>query len=261
MGVYHTIYKTTNLLNNEYYIGYHKTENPDDFYLGSGKRIVRSIKKYGRENFMKEILFLFDNEIDAFNKERELVTEDLIKNPLCLNLKVGGEGGFDYIKRNYESMGNVRLKDMKNLDKAHEKHVYKLKTDSVYLERCKIHCSGLNKLIKNRIRLNKHKRSPLSEYVKNRLSEANKGEKNPNSGSRWMTNPETLEYIRISKYDISNRLNNGWVLGKIYKTKRGKTFSEFRWVTNSITGEILKIRVEELEHYLSNGWVRGRKYK
>jgi hypothetical protein len=48
------IYKTTNLINNKIYIGKSNTNNSD--YLGSGKRLKLAIKKYGKENFKKEML-------------------------------------------------------------------------------------------------------------------------------------------------------------------------------------------------------------
>ena len=41
------IYKTTNLINGKYYIGMHSTDNLEDVYIGSGKRLWFSIKNYG----------------------------------------------------------------------------------------------------------------------------------------------------------------------------------------------------------------------
>jgi hypothetical protein len=87
------IYKTTNRLDGKYYIGCHCTEDENDSYLGSGKHLVSAIKKYGKENFIKEILYIFENKQDMFNKEKELVNEEVVKNPLSYNLKIGGSGG------------------------------------------------------------------------------------------------------------------------------------------------------------------------
>ena len=58
---YHFIYKTTNLLNGKYYIGMHSTFNLEDGYMGSGKRLKRSLNKYGKENHKVEILEFVDN--------------------------------------------------------------------------------------------------------------------------------------------------------------------------------------------------------
>jgi hypothetical protein len=91
---HHYIYKTTNIKSGKYYIGMHSTNKLDDDYLGSGKRLRYSIRKNGKENFKIEILEWYDNRIDLTNRETQLVNENLLKDPMCMNLKPGGVGGF-----------------------------------------------------------------------------------------------------------------------------------------------------------------------
>lgn len=90
----YTVYKITNTLNNKYYIGIHKTDDPNDSYMGSGNLIKLAIDKHGKENFSKEVLYTFDTLHEAAEKERELVN---INDPLTYNIKNGGLGGFDHI--------------------------------------------------------------------------------------------------------------------------------------------------------------------
>ena len=92
-----TIYKVTNLINNKYYIGMHRTTNPNDGYLGSGIAIKKAIKKYGRENFSKEVLFVFETEKEMQDKEKELVNEDVVNDPMSYNMTQGGKGSWSHI--------------------------------------------------------------------------------------------------------------------------------------------------------------------
>lgn len=90
---YYTIYKTTNLINQMIYIGCHCTDILNDGYMGSGSEIYRAIKKYGKGNFTKEIMFVFETEKQMLDKEKELVNEDFILRSDTYNVLQGG-GGF-----------------------------------------------------------------------------------------------------------------------------------------------------------------------
>ena len=52
-----------------------------------------AITKYGKENFVKEILFVFNSDEEMNAKERELITEEFVNRSDTYNLGVGGEGG------------------------------------------------------------------------------------------------------------------------------------------------------------------------
>jgi pentatricopeptide repeat protein len=64
-GNIHYIYKTTCLITGKYYIGMHSTTNFEDGYMGSGKRLRYSIRKYGLENHHEKALEIFEKMKEA----------------------------------------------------------------------------------------------------------------------------------------------------------------------------------------------------
>ena len=85
-----TVYQTTCLTNGKIYIGVHKTRDPQDSYLGSGKLMSAAVKKHGRDQFRKEVLFIFETRAEAYAKEKELVTAAFAKRADTYNLMEGG---------------------------------------------------------------------------------------------------------------------------------------------------------------------------
>lgn len=85
------IYKTTNLINNKTYVGIHQTENIDDGYIGSGLHFLRAVKKYGKDNFKREILEYCSSYDELLEKERILVNEEWVRDISNYNLKTGGQ--------------------------------------------------------------------------------------------------------------------------------------------------------------------------
>ena len=88
----YTGYRTVNLIDRKFYFGVHETSNPNDSYLGSGVTLVADVRKQGRANFQKTVLFSFDHRKDALEKEIELI-DVARKDPLCYNIHDGGRGG------------------------------------------------------------------------------------------------------------------------------------------------------------------------
>ena len=103
----------------------HSTDNLNDGYVGSGKRLWYSINKYGKENFKLEILEMLPDRRSLKEREKELVNEDLLKDPMCLNLKTGGEGGFssEEHQKKCSKMGTLAMSLKMNNDKIFKKNV------------------------------------------------------------------------------------------------------------------------------------------
>ena len=80
------IYKTTNLINGKIYVGRHAAIKIKEKYLGSGVLLRKAIKKYGKENFIREIL----GEYEWNSKEEmNLCESEWIKKLDATNLKIG----------------------------------------------------------------------------------------------------------------------------------------------------------------------------
>ena len=139
---YHYLYKITNLINDKIYIGIHSTDNLDDDYFGSGVKLKLAIKKYGKENFKKEILEWFDWRIEALQRESEVVNEEFVKRHKTYNIDIGGNGGSshtietrlkisknNWVKQNGSPMkGKVHSEETKKKMKTSYKYVKREKT-------------------------------------------------------------------------------------------------------------------------------------
>lgn len=88
------------------YVGVHRTSNPFIFdgYIGCGVKIQQpssymypktpfqyAVKKYGTDAFRRTILYIFNTEKDAYDKEREIVDENFIKLAHTYNAIIGGK--------------------------------------------------------------------------------------------------------------------------------------------------------------------------
>ena len=105
------IYKTTNKKTGQYYIGLNTTSNPN--YLGSGVELKKQIEKYGKKNFIKEILCLVTSNSTDENILRKIEHAYIlnhIDNKNCLNKSIGYNKAkktkFNYHKNRYQSLKN-----------------------------------------------------------------------------------------------------------------------------------------------------------
>lgn len=205
------IYKTTNLINNKIYIGQDKNNNPK--YLGSGDLLKKAIKKYGKENFKKEILCFCENQEELNEKERLYILKYDSRNlEFGYNISVGGRNGTTLNRKMSDEtktkMSKIRL-GIKFSD-DHKKNISKSLTGKIISEETKNKMSESQKKIKhNPLSLEtKTKMSKirlgikLSDETKNKMSESHKGEKNGFFGKKH--SDEFLIKKRKPILEISN---------------------------------------------------------
>lgn len=178
LQIHFLIYKITNNVNGKYYIGQHKTEDPYDNYMGSGNLIRSAIRKYGIQNFIKEILFDFDNFEDMNKKEKELVNKNtcLPNNPMSYNLSEGGTGGNKIIW-------------------TQEKR-----------KKCSIKFKKFGK--DNPFYGKKH-----SAKTKKSISKHTRGKNNPAYGHIWLYNATINDRVYVKKEEVQKYLDVGYNYG------------------------------------------------
>jgi len=86
------VYKTTNLVNGKIYVG--QTKRDDKNYMGSGVRLQYAIKKYGKENFIRETLEVCKDIISLNDSEIYWIKLLDARNPnVGYNFLSGGQNG------------------------------------------------------------------------------------------------------------------------------------------------------------------------
>jgi hypothetical protein len=215
--MYHTVYKITNIINGMIYIGKHSTNNLNDDYMGSGKALNEDYDEYGIENFTKEILFIFETEDEALEKEREIVNYEFIYKNDNYNLAIGG--------------GTLELTEEKRKEK-NRKAALKMNeinwNDPEFIKRAKKRSSNTFKKL--------HKEGKVKPFdwtgkkhtkeSKKKMSKSHKGkhdgEKNSQYGTCWIHHLEKEENKKIKKEELKSYLNEGWIKGRKMKFNKQK---------------------------------------
>lgn len=206
------IYKITNIKNNKYYIGKHKTNNLDDGYMGSGKLLKKAVKKYGKESFVKEILHIFESEQQMNDKEKELV----IVSENTYNLCEGGKGGFSYINNEGLAFGG---NPKRWSDKGRQSFLKRLENDlkfkeyykQMFLEKLPHIHSVIKQKYPNGTQSMLGKKHTEETKQKMRKSK-NVKDKNSQYGTCWITNGQ--EDKKIKKTELDTWLRQGYTKGR-----------------------------------------------
>lgn len=214
--MYYIIYKITNTVNNKIYIGKHKTNNLEDNYLGSGNLIVKAVEKYGKDKFIKEVLYSLNSEEEMDLMETEIVDKEFISREDTYNLAPGGKGG----GLNHGPNHPATLGDKEHFKKmgrnGWDKLKEKLLSDSNFKERRQ------KKIVES---LLKHYEENVGTFTNRKHSEETKekmrqhkgkseGNKNSQFGTCWIYNEELNQNKKIRKEE---EIPNGWKLGRKLK--------------------------------------------
>lgn len=231
------IYLTKNLINNKKYIGQRKWDNEEtiseDNYLGSGKIFKQAIKKYGEENFEKEILCICFSQEELNDKEKFYIEKtNAVKSSEYYNIHAGGTGGNTRAGYSEEEMELFRNK-MKTARKdfRHSEET-KQKLREIGLKRP--NHMKLPKYRKMFSEMFKGENNPmygrkLSEEQKQKLKDSHNGKFDYNKG-KIMSEEQKIKISQTMKRAWENEENrNKWIekkYGRIHSEETKKKMSE-----------------------------------
>jgi group I intron endonuclease len=168
---YAYIYLTKNLITGKGYVGYHFTNSLDDYYIGSGKYLHSSLKKYGRKNFINGILEFCDSQ-NIKQREKFWIKKLNTKVPNGYNLTEGGDGliGYKHTEESKKKIGDKSgwNKGLKNI--YSDKTLQKMSNSHKGIRSGKTHNDDTK--IKMSI---SHKGKKLTEEHKDNISKFAKG--------------------------------------------------------------------------------------
>lgn len=261
MHKYHYLYKITNKLTGEYYYGVHSTNDLNDYYFGSGSKLNDNIKKYGRENFIKENIEFFESRKELLKAEKMLVNKEMLADEKCLNVILGGgelkgslgkkciiddNGEYRMVDKNnstYEGFmtGRICINNGKNM-----KYIipYDLQRyiDMGWKKGTIYESPGKNKIWVNKDNeMLQIMRDDLQHYI-------DMGWKKGMIKNRIWVNKDGIS-IQIKKEEFENYINEGWEKGFNKPTVNGR-------IAIRKNNKIKYILIDELNDYIDNGWKR-----
>lgn len=252
LSTHYLIYKITNNINGKYYIGQHKTNNPLDNYMGSGKFINNAEQKYGLSSFTKEILFDFDNFEDMNNKEIELVqlSNCWPYDQMSYNLTEGGcTQGYPVMYGEINPMYGKKHK---------MSSIYKMSDNNTGTQNKKWIFNNTTQT--NKCVLNNELEYYLSIGWKlGRLNIKQPKNKITHLGLKWVHNAELRLETQQSECNLRFYLNMGWKYGRLPKKLRQKTSNKkiWKWMINKELKMKCRVYVENFDYFLSIGFKFG----
>lgn len=276
--MYGYIYKTTNILNGKIYIGQKKSDKfLHEEYLGSGKILLQSIRKNGKDKFTVELLEECNSAEELNDREKYWIKEHNSTNPdIGYNMSSGG-----YVPVLYGEHNGFFGKH--HSEETREKFKQRKKLAGVeHPMYGKHHSEAAKKLIgdKNRGRpkteeekqkridtLNKHGGTTwwITEEYKQKLSNSLKGKDSKAKGRIWIQKGSSSKMIY--KEELDTFLSLGWKLGRPFlneitrrrrsESMKGRPAYNKGRIRVSKDGVRTFIPKKDTEKYINDGWKIG----
>ncbi len=216
------IYKTTNLINGKYYIG--KDEKNNSNYLGSGKILKNSIKKYGKENFKKEILEFCKTKNELNEKEKYWI-ETLSATTFGYNITEGGTGGQTKFKPIYQY--NKKGEFIKKWDTS---VLIEKELNIDYSAILKV-CKGLLKSSGGFIWSYDFKSNGVNHYYDNKSTPVLQYDKNGYFIKDWESMSKAEKFLGLTRGNIYRAVNNN-----------SKTSGGFYWISKNNKKDKIEVK-------------------
>lgn len=201
----------------------------------------RAIDKHGIENFKKEILFVFETEVEMNTKEIELVTPEFCREDTNYNLCPGGKGGFGYINENKLNNSN---KDLSEISFKISNALSGRKRPDISETLKFQHKDGSRPKVDPQAFLGRHHTEETKSSISSTLSVLNLGDRNPMKNRRWINNGTVS--IVVTSDELEEKLSDGFELGKVKKPKppsmRERMIAKYEPILCRYEGESLSLR-------------------
>ena len=290
---YHFIYHIRILVGskkNYFYVGMHSTNNIDDGYCGSGKRvsdIIDSYKKRGykdNEIYERTILTFATSRKEVIELESIYVDKNILLNEFSLNDKTGGNQCIEFSAETCKKISKaakgrkVSEETKKKISKGHKGKKLSKETKQKMSEnnpmKNTLNREKISKALKGRTfsketkqRMSKAAKKRMTNEARKHLSDLNKGKIVPEDVRQKISN--TLKgresYIRteeiIQKMSEAHKGQKAWnkdlpkeqqpTYGKHFKCKPYTCKKRGSWYNNGVEQK------QYFEGEQPDGWVRG----
>lgn len=216
--MYGYIYITENLINHKKYIGRHKSEKFDSWYIGSGIELHYAILKYGKQNFSTKIICECESEEDL--NEKEIFYIDLynaVESADFYNISKGGDCTISGLVHMYDSRSGKTINIIPQLVEEYISKGFVLGT------------------------------RPRSQEQIERYKKAKKD-------VIPMTDGYKTFYIK--KPQLSEYESKGYRHGRATPTRPEQKLEHRKWLNKD--RKSVMVKEEDIQEYIDNGYTYGR---